>query len=57
MKKLLMLIVISIFGIVTAGAQCPPAGDITFDSQFSIDAFILLYPNCTKVDDNVYKIC
>ncbi len=56
MKKLLQLIAISIFGIMTAGAQCP-AGDITFNNQLSIDAFIVAYPNCTKIDDNVYKIC
>ena len=40
-------------GFQLTQAQCPPAGDITFDSQISIDAFILLYPNCTKIDGNV----
>ncbi len=53
MKKLLLIIAISLMGLVTAEAQCHPAGDVVFDSQISIDAFIILYPNCTKIDGNV----
>ena len=53
MKKLQLLTIVLLTALLTANAQCPPAGDITFDSQISIDAFIVIYPNCTKIDGNV----
>ena len=53
MKKLFFSTAILLMGFQLTQAQCPPAGDITFDSQISIDAFLLAYPNCTKIDGNV----
>ena len=56
MKKILLTILF-LFTILflrdKLAAQCPAAGDLTFNTQASIDWFIILYPNCTQIDGNV----
>jgi putative cell wall-binding protein len=53
MKKLLLIIAIAFAGLPAVTAQNVYVGDVLFDSQISIDGFIILYPNCTKIDGNV----
>jgi hypothetical protein len=38
-----------------AAAQCPP-GSITFQGQAQLDAFAVMYPNCTQINGNITLI-
>jgi len=53
MKKLLLIVAISFMGLVTAKAQSTYSGNLKFQTQADIDVFIIVYPNCTKIDGNV----
>lgn len=52
MKKLVLLVVISILIQLNASSQCPP-DDITFVTQEEIDKFQIDFPNCTAIDGDV----
>ncbi len=38
---------------IEAIAQCPPNG-VSFRTQEELDNFIMLYPNCTKINEDVF---
>ncbi len=39
--------------VLSASAQCPPTGNITFSKQSQIDSFHIKYPDCTELAGNV----
>lgn len=51
MKKILLLF--GLFWLNAVAAQCPPPGDIEFNTQGQINAFIAQFPNCTEIQGNL----